>query len=401
MALYDFLTLEGGGTKGFAYLGAAEELEKLGILKSIQAISGASVGSIAALLLATGWSVDKVKQEFMNMNFEEMVKGGLLGATLIPYDIFNNFGVFRATAFEQLFKRIIKEVTGNENCTFKQWHDFKEKHPDLGMKDLFIEACNVETKLNETFSHLSEHADVSIATAIRASMAFPGVFTQPTIKGVRYCDGGTQNNCPSQAFENPPGTYNPKTLTIRLDDEDEIRYIENGIKPPAKKVNNFIEAMIAVFGAATNSQNYDFQKSPYKETAILCDTLGVGTLEFNLTVQKQQALMASGQYSVIRYFHEKHPDLTKAYDKPTLERLTAAKHPRSIRKFFTQPVLAATTTKVPPLAQKADVTPLFQRWRSLGEFKDLKENIEPQKQNSAKVSKIDATTRRTSPRKVS
>jgi len=42
MAVYENLSLEGGGTKGHIYMGAALEFEKLGVLQTLQSISGSN-----------------------------------------------------------------------------------------------------------------------------------------------------------------------------------------------------------------------------------------------------------------------------------------------------------------------------------------------------------------------
>lgn len=74
-----YIALEGGGGKGFAYLGAILALEELGILpiknnaltnneegKGILGISGASAGAITALMLAMGLTSSKIKAELSN-----------------------------------------------------------------------------------------------------------------------------------------------------------------------------------------------------------------------------------------------------------------------------------------------------------------------------------------------
>lgn len=334
MAIYENLALEGGGTKGHIYMGAALELEKLGVLKELQNISGASVGAIAALLFATGWPVKKIQEMYSKMDFEKMAMGGILDKIWVPRTIDTSLGAFDGRAFHAWFKEIINEVTGDPNCTFKQWHQLKEKNPHKQLKDLFIEACNLETGYNETFSHLSEHNDVAIADAVFASMKFPGMFTPHEIKGTLYFDGGAQRNCPSESFEKTPGEFNPKTLSIRLDHRDEINYFEKGVKPPKKRPKNFLQALAAQFSASTKAQDYAFFASPYKKHAIFASTGDVGTLDFDLTEAQKKFLVDSGSYSVKCYFHELHPELTKGkYDPLFLQQLEERGFPLTITDF--------------------------------------------------------------------
>ncbi len=241
---------------------------------------------------------------------------------------------YTQTVFDAWFKEIVKEVTGDPNCTFKQWHALKVKYPERQLKDLFIEACNLETQYNETFSHLSEHADVAIADAVFASMKFPGMFTPFEIKKTLYFDGDAQRNCPSESFETKPGEFNPKTLSIRLDHRDEINYFEKGIKPPKKRPKNVFQALAAQFGASTKAQDYGFFASPYKAHTIFASTGDVGTLDFDLTNAQKQFLLDSGSYSVKCYFHELHPELTqRVYEPKFLRELEKRGFPLTVTDF--------------------------------------------------------------------
>ncbi|MGE3317943.1 MAG: patatin-like phospholipase family protein [Candidatus Berkiella sp.] len=361
--MYKNLALEGGGTKGHIYMGAAVELERLGVLANIDCIAGASVGAIAALLLATGWPVKKIQDIYSKMDFETMAMGNIIDKAKVPFNIDNKFGAFKGKAFYTWFKELIKEATtidgveGDPNTTFRQWHALKEKNPKLKFKDIFVEACNLETGYNETFSHLGEHAEVPIADAIFASMKFPIFFTPFEIKDTLFFDGGTQRNCPSEVFEKNPGEYNPQTLSIRLDHQNEINYYEKGIKPPRKRPKNIFQSLAAQFGAATNAQDYNFFSSPYKSHTIFATTLEVGTLDFDLTQAQKDALFESGQYSVMCYFHQNHPELTVGkYDPKILQQLEEYGFPTTITEF--------KEVTSPPIGKKAPprpITPMRER----------------------------------------
>lgn len=335
--IYQYAALEGGGAKGYIYLGVARALARMNILDDLIAISGASVGAMGALVLATGWPVEKMEKTFNELKFSEMARGGWWGILTAPFTFLKWFGFHRADPFHQLFKKIIKEVTGDENTTFAQWHQFREKHPELKLKDIFVEACNLNTKLNETFSYKSEHKNVPIADAVRASMGFPVYFSPWKIKGCLYGDGGEQKNCPSDVFEEKTGLFNPKVLSIRLDSLDEIRYFKYGVKPPPTPINNALECTFAHFEAALNAQSRLFFQSPYKDTTVFCDTLDVPTLKFDLDEQIRKALQASGEYGVIRYFQKHHYDVaSKSYDKATLNQIERAEHPICFSEFISK-----------------------------------------------------------------
>ena len=64
-----YITFEGGGGKGNAYLGALKALEDLGMLDKIQGVSGASAGAITSLLVGTDHSFDEIKKIISGADF--------------------------------------------------------------------------------------------------------------------------------------------------------------------------------------------------------------------------------------------------------------------------------------------------------------------------------------------
>src|SRR6266446_4370725 len=78
-----YLAFEGGGGKGFAYLGALEELEDRKILEftdepggfhklkpKIRGIAGASAGAITALLVSCGFNSTRIREWMKKTRFE-------------------------------------------------------------------------------------------------------------------------------------------------------------------------------------------------------------------------------------------------------------------------------------------------------------------------------------------
>jgi len=55
-----YIALEGGGGKGFAYLGALQILEKLNVFDHAIGYAGASAGAITSLMLSLGYRSDEM-----------------------------------------------------------------------------------------------------------------------------------------------------------------------------------------------------------------------------------------------------------------------------------------------------------------------------------------------------
>src|SRR5690606_35078834 len=73
----------------------------------------------------------------------------------------------------------------------------------------------------------SQHKDVRICDAIRASMAFTGMFIPWPIKGFIWVDGGVRCNCPVTIFEYK-GIHDPSVLVVWLDECTTMDYLLHG-----------------------------------------------------------------------------------------------------------------------------------------------------------------------------
>jgi predicted acylesterase/phospholipase RssA len=67
----EFLALEGGGGKGFAYLGAIDMLEREHVMDRIRGFAGASAGAITAFLLSIGYNTEQLTDFLKTTHFDE------------------------------------------------------------------------------------------------------------------------------------------------------------------------------------------------------------------------------------------------------------------------------------------------------------------------------------------
>lgn len=65
----EYLALEGGGGKGFAFVGAVGVLEELGVMDHVKGFSGASAGAITSFLLSIGYTKDRMLKYMLNTDF--------------------------------------------------------------------------------------------------------------------------------------------------------------------------------------------------------------------------------------------------------------------------------------------------------------------------------------------
>ncbi len=154
------LALSGGGARGAAHLGVLKVLEREGIRPDY--VVGVSAGSVVGAGYCAGLSVAKMEESALNLQWSK------LGRLVRP-----RLGFFDSQRLEDY----VTEVIG-----------------DLQFSDLSIPFAAVAVDI--LTSRLVVLKEGSVARAVRASCALPGIFT-PVERGDQLLiDGGTINNLP-------------------------------------------------------------------------------------------------------------------------------------------------------------------------------------------------------------
>ncbi len=211
---YRNLVFKGGGIRGIAYLGAVEELERLGLMENIQRVAGSSVGAISALMVSLRLPAKEIKSIFDTLDFsripqvrtEDQPESILtrLEVTTCSQRLLKKFGWYSSEYFYKWIKELIADhIQGNPDATFA---DFRK----MGYRDLYVVVSNMTKHCAEVMS-VESTPDVAIADAIRMSMSIPLYFEalhfdgQTFGKGDLYVDGGLFNNYPVEVFDRPDG----------------------------------------------------------------------------------------------------------------------------------------------------------------------------------------------------
>lgn len=205
----DYLALEGGGVKGFAYVGALEVLERHRPLCELRVVAGTSAGAVTALLLALRADVRRL--------------GEILAAT--PW---HRFG---SPAWQLSYRWLRLAVTGGLHSSAfpERWlrrtvrgfglHDsvsFRDLSRTTGV-DLRVAVTNEDLARAEIHSPQTTPS-LSVVRSVLASMAIPVWWPPVEINGARYSDGGTTWNHPVDALPNVP----ERILGLRVDSPEEI-----------------------------------------------------------------------------------------------------------------------------------------------------------------------------------
>lgn len=187
------LVLGGGGALGFAHIGVLKVLEEQQI--PIDYIAGTSMGAIVAGMYASGMSPDEIEQQFISLNWWDVLKDQsphqdlvyrrkeenkrFMGAELG----FNHWKLQLSSGISegQKLNNVIESFVLNSSGIT----DFDQ---------LNIPYRAVATDLREGKSVVLRSGN--LARAMRASMAVPGAFSPVRIRDQVFVDGGVFNNIP-------------------------------------------------------------------------------------------------------------------------------------------------------------------------------------------------------------
>jgi NTE family protein len=240
------LVLSGGGARGFAHIGAIEEIENQGY--TIRSIAGTSMGALVGGVFATGKMEEFIKWAY-RLGKQEILK-------LIDFS-FSNQGLIKGD-------RVLKKM--------------KEFIPDENIEDLKI-------KYTATAFDMAQNKEIvfregSLYNAIRASISIPTVFT-PVISGnLVLVDGGVVNNIP---INNAIRTKNDILMAVYVNADIPVHHIN--VSDNKKSQYLYIQK-INEFRKSLNKVNDTDQVKRFHYFNLINDTIAVMTNQLATTMIK-------------------------------------------------------------------------------------------------------------------
>lgn len=157
------LCLSGGGTRGFAHLGAFKAFEEYGI--KFDAVAGASAGSLFGALYASGLTYEQIYAMSNQVKESDFIK--------------QRFGIF-PSSMDNL------ALTLDRALPIKRIEQLKMKY--------YAVAVDIKTGKQQVFD------SGKLTSVITGSCAIPGVFLPVNYRGMTLIDGGVRNNVPSDVL---------------------------------------------------------------------------------------------------------------------------------------------------------------------------------------------------------
>lgn len=208
------LAMAGGGLKGVAHIGVIKALNELGV--DIDYLSGTSSGSIFATMYALGCSIEEMKvgaqdcvKELTVIKKKPIVRAGWIYATKRKLDL---PGLMNGENVENLVQRIA------DAKNIQNMNEISLPFAIATVDTISTKECIFLSKETKNTNPDIEHLyNVPVSKAVRASMAFPGIFTTCDYDKYNFIDGGTKDNLPVHILKEM-GAKKTLGVSFKIDD---------------------------------------------------------------------------------------------------------------------------------------------------------------------------------------
>ncbi len=202
------VVLGGGGAKGAAHIGVLKYLEEMGI--PVDYVAGTSMGSIIGGLYAMGYTPDELAELISNINWSEYIGNKIDRSVMSEEFKYRNSTMLLQVPFshESLFdndpnSKFISQLPSayvNNSALINLFNDLCVGYQEeMDFNDMPIPFACVATDLITGDEVVLRHG--SVPTAMRASMAIPGVFSPVSVDTAVLIDGGLVNNFPADVLK--------------------------------------------------------------------------------------------------------------------------------------------------------------------------------------------------------
>jgi len=272
--------LSGGGICAMAHVGALLELSKRIPLKAIKEWMGVSAGSLMAMCLCIGYTLEELADFSVRFDFTNIKEMDTLSGWIL------HFGMDTGDRLHRLVEACLHVKGLSSHFTFKECYD------TFGVS-LRVVATDLNDAVAKTFSH-TDTPDYCVADAVHASMSVPYYF-QPFIcpvTGHYLVDGSVISNYPLFVI---PKEEHAQTLSIL-------------IRTSVEKVEDLMS--LEMDALVTRPLNVILQEKTNTEARFYdarCIQIMLGELnilEFSFDEDTKNTIIQKGKDAVIHYWNQ-------------------------------------------------------------------------------------------------
>ncbi len=274
----------GGGIKGFALIGAYEEIENKGL--RFARVAGTSAGSIVAALIAAGYTSKEIYQLLDELDLSKLLDAR---KTLIPFPfakwlfVYWKLGLYKGNELE---KWICEKLEAKGLRTFA----------DLPPQSLRVIGSDLSNGQMIVFPDDLQKYGISpdsfpIAKAIRISCSIPYFFEPVKMRSMDginvLVDGGVLSNFPMWLFDKENVQKIRPVLGIKLTSSE--------YEHEKHKIKNAIQLFGALFETMKDAHDSRYISKKHVKNIIFIPTEGVLSMEFHLTEESKRELYDRGK----------------------------------------------------------------------------------------------------------
>jgi NTE family protein len=185
------LALSGGGAKSMAQLGALRVIEESGV--KIDYISGTSMGAVIGAMYAMGYTVDEIEATLAQVDFDQLLSNDM-PRNRKPYLNRNDEKYLLSVELNDGKINLPKAYNYGHYMLKVLSYLTMRNHSVTDFEDLPIPFLCMATDLETGESVVFDKGNLT--DALRASVAYPSIFSPYEINGRLYVDGGVRNNLP-------------------------------------------------------------------------------------------------------------------------------------------------------------------------------------------------------------
>ena len=328
------VVLGGGGAKGASHIGVLKYIEEMGI--PVDYVAGTSMGSIIGGFYAMGYTPDELTQLISNIDWSQYIGNKIdrpmmteemrqRTSTMVLQVPFNHESLFDRNPNSKFISQLPSAYVNNSSLVNLFNNLCVGYQGDMDFNDLPIPYACVATDMITGEEVVLRSG--SVPTAMRASMAIPGVFSPVTIGDKVLVDGGLVNNFPADVLREMGadiiiGVEVTSTKDVTADD---------------------IKSLPQVFGrllinstSAKRAENRNLC-----DVHIIPDISGFGMLSF--TPEAIDTLVGRG-YKQAREFHDQLLSIKKAVDASAGHPVSKELHAPHAKNLATDAVLIRSIT---------------------------------------------------------
>ncbi|GKV64035.1 MULTISPECIES: patatin-like phospholipase family protein [Sporosarcina] len=272
----------GGGLKGFALVGAVQELERQGY--QFEQVAGTSAGAILASFLAAGYTADDIGELLAEEDFQSLLDPR---KTLLPFpfmkwvSLYWRMGLYQGKALEDWFF----DKLARKGCY--AFGDLPSGSLKLVASDLTNGKMMVLPDDLEQYGY--DPDKFSIAKALRMSCGIPYFFEPVRLdapKGTIVVDGGVLSNFPMWIFDDRKSKKRP-VIGLKLSRRQEDM--------PGRTIHNALQLFEALFSTMKNAHDEKYISREHEQNIIFIPVDDYSATQFDMTEEQMEELLTIGR----------------------------------------------------------------------------------------------------------